>query len=193
MTLEEQLSAYLVTIADNVPKVYEAGVVSAAEECAMEHYSTIAYADADGVTIEFPFTPDVVCIICFDPRFVDKAGTFGYIYEPWGIGQYIGFRARTAGLAVLSISTIGTYLTISENKYTFKADASYPWRTEFAYSVVACRFPNRDDNARVREFFTTVAANSKVTLRKEIVEAAFTDDEWNALLAEYPSVTVALA
>lgn len=175
-----------------IPQVYAAGAADASAECAMEHYTAIAHADANGVTVEIPFVPDVVYINSFDPRFVSKASTFGFVYEPWNIGQYVGFRSRTSGLAAMNISNIKNFLTVQGNRYTFKADATYPWRTEFAYTVMACRFSDRDDNARIRAFFATVTGSESVTLRKEIVEAAFTDDEWQELLAAYPSVTVAL-
>jgi len=175
-----------------IPTVYAAGEAAANAACAAEHYTTVVCADVEGVTVELPFAPDVVYVMCFDPRFVSKAGTIGWIYEPWGFGQYIAFRVRTAGIAVLSTATIKNFLTVSGNRYTFKADTTYPWRTEFAYTVMACRFPDRDDAARIRAFFESIISETSVTLQKEKVDAAFTEEEWEELLAAYPSITVAL-
>ena len=188
----------LVTIAENEPKVYEAGLNEGAEICAAKHF--VHNFEGDGsasVSFYVPFEPDAVQIIGFSPfantkeyaltMFVCDCRAFGLL------GGLASFGSSTGALTnsmQTTKSVLNRYSQAEDGIVTIKNIAtSVVFDPSYTYTAIAVKYTEQTDKERITDFVNGLTGSGTVTLNQTKVNAAFTDDEWVALIATKPNWT----
>ena len=222
MTLEEQLSSYLLTIADNVPKVFESGITQgvAAKQAEVDANVYIGTFKGSGVkdmieekAIYMPILPDALCIFAFEPTvqrlancwtvalydrrsFADMVGTLRY----FTINASTGVTNYGSGVQIASTAQ-NIYIFDTENKkmsFIAPSNSTYQkqvWDEETTYFVFAFRYAGDKTD---KELLTETVANlvdgagRTYTFSAHRINQTVTSDEWDALTATKPNSTFVL-
>lgn len=205
MSIAEKLA----TLAQNMPLVYAAGKA----ECAQKHHViTVAGNGTDKISFHVPFKPDVLLV------FVSEAGMYGKydvnntavhsIYlDLAGFGMIGGklelyYNKATKGLNMTTVSILTrfsqvadglvTLQNVTDKSFTNSAGAQLPgiFAEGKDYVVVAAKYTDKTDKERITEYVLGLSdTGGSVTLNGAKKTAAFTDDEWNTLIAQKPGWT----
>lgn len=183
---------------------YDAGVLAGEEagaaHCAAQHFvHNFTGSGGGSVSFRLPFEPDALVIIGFDPTCRTVSGALNYfVCDLRAFGLLGGYSSyiNNAGEGQTTIYTTKTVLT----RYSRTADglvtignitaaANVIFAPGFAYTVIAVRYAEQTDAERIAAFIGGLTGSGTVTLNRDKVTAAFTDDEWVMLIATQPNWT----
>lgn len=192
-------------VADNLPLVYEAGK----QNCTARHFSAVVTGDGTGeLMLPIPFAPDLIEVVNHDPVIRATRGTIAFCQIDFSaLGQLSGLFGMTSGPS--SGNALGTYTNVlmassglanrcrrNEDGTMTLSNFSYDglpgvWGKGVDYMVTAVRCVDKSDRQRIEENIRRLPENGtyKIYIQQEKMEAAFTREQWNALIAERPGYT----
>ena len=200
----------LTTIADNQQRVYDAGKTFAENQCALKHFTADFYGnDQYSYTINIPFEPDMIIVYGFDPMLlVGQNQAFFFAADLRAFGLAGGYNVvHTTGQNVYpqmntSKSVLTRYSRDNDGNVTL-TNMTAPVGTEtvkglfsstLKYTIIAYKYTDKTDQELMTEFISSLSdsESGSLTFNKDKVNAAFTDAEWNALIATKPKWTFTL-
>lgn len=204
MSITEKLT----TIAENQQKVYDAGFASAEAICSQKHYvTTVTGNGMTSIGFHVPFRPDALLV------FVSEVGMYGNTamdsgflamaqFDPAGFGMIGGrytcfFSSGEKLTLVTTTSMLSRYSRSDDGTVTLgnllfnNGSATVPaaFIDGAEYVIVAVKYAEKSDKERITEYIHSLSDSGSTTLNRAKVSAAFTDDEWAALIAEKPDWT----
>ena len=204
MSIAEKLTA----VAENQQKVYDAGFAAAEALCGQKHYvTTVTGNGTTSLSFHVPFTPDSLLV------FVSEVGMYAKLdaktmffemgqFDLAGFGMIGGmykvfYNNKENNLSVTTTSMLTRYAQDAEgivtlqnliiNSISTTVPATFIDGAE--YVVVAAKYTEKSDKERITEYVRSLTGSGSTTLNQAKVNAAFTDDEWAALIAEKPDWT----
>ncbi len=179
---------------------YDAGVAAARGRCAAEHFVCSFTGDgSDTAAFHMPFEPDVIQIFGFDPVVMNTRCMMSFFYDRRALGQCAGYTCYGNGSGNGSYSLFSDakaalrYLRTEDGTATVKgigsSNAVVPFGAGFLYTVVAVKYAPQTEKERITAFVNRLTGSGTVSLQQAKVAAAFTDDEWAALIAAKPNWT----
>lgn len=191
--------------ADGYTDGYNVGKANGLDEgaaiCAAKHFVYNFVGDgSDTATFPTPFEPDEIQVFGFDPRALStKSIVFGLQFDSRAFGQCAGFLQHTnasggiQNVAFSASSATKRYSRAEDGTITITgvgtSNATVCFGNGFPYTVVAVKYTEQTDKERITAFVNSLTGGGTVSLQQAKVEAAFTDDEWAALIATKPDWT----
>lgn len=202
MSIAEKLTI----IAENMPKVYEAGKATYKKR----YYSALVQIDARRTYIDLPidFFPDHIMVfitkstardtaatqvgqnICFLPTTDSYCGVTNY--------NISGGSSNTARLnAYYGTSSGGAHRLLTKTANGYRLSAGSASGTTFSYDtgeykVIAVKYSDMSDKEMLTEYVRSLSGGETVYIHSQMRASAFTDAEWDALIAEKPNTTFVL-
>ena len=199
MSIAEKLAA----IAANEQRVYEAGEAAEQARCGGKHFVTTVLGNGEtSISFPIPFEPDFLAIFCGDSDIwgATSSTVYGAIFDIAAFGLIAGvmFVSTSSGFANNAMST-ESYKT----RYSQAEDGTVTigniggasagsFKANRPYMVCAVKYVEQTDKERITEYVRSLTGSGTVQLNKGKVNAAFTDEEWAALIAEKPGYTFTL-
>lgn len=191
----------LTRINENVPKVYEAGKVEAEAICQAKHFATVMPGSGTtSLSFHVPFEPDLLLVVGFDPTawLTATSGAMAFIYDPKAMGFLAGATINSTGTSANPTARVAAMRHVdAEAKYARTEDgtvtlqkvstnssgvyAAFPQNV--IYSITAVKYTDKTDKERITEMVSGLTGTGTISIRATMVNEAFTDDEWNALIA----------
>ncbi len=184
------------------------GKKAAEEECAAKHYSAVVYGDGtDTMQIKLPFEPDHLLITTNAPELRLITNIVAYFeLDLSALGQLAGRAGGTSGTsgsgsyvnALFIPSTAAKYYKLENGGVTVSGVvvATSPGLCYFGegveYLVTASKYDLKPLKTRIEESVARLPAQTSkkpVYYQKAKVDAAFTTEEWNALIATKANYT----
>lgn len=182
---------------------FKDGCEEARHECAQKHFVHNFVGDG-GTSYSFhvPFEPDVVQIMGFDQTCIKKnywlvlvvceLRAFGLL---GGQMQY-GDSTSSSGvfnLGYTTASVLTRYSRANDGTITIAnigpSDKVVTYGEGVPYTAIAVKYTEQTDKERITEFVNRLTGSGSATLNQAKVNAAFTDEEWAALIAAKPDWT----
>jgi len=200
--------------AQNMPAVFDAGKHQAEEVCKMKHFAQVVTGDgSDELRFQLPFTPELLMISCHDPDIRTLANVIATIHVDLGaIGLIAGVITKTNGPADNGVD-LGAYSSATPASHTLdtwilreqdglfcvKPSLNAAVKTAIfgenePYVVTAVKVQNKTDRERFIELLDRLPEGGtyKIQINKTKKEAAFTEEEWAALIGTKSSYTFVL-
>lgn len=203
MTIAEKLT----TIAENEPKVYAAGKAEAESKCSLKHFTAEFYGNGEtSYTINIPFEPDAITVGGYSPTLLTgKNQVYLFIADFRAFGMAGGYAAlhltgTSMGTSIYTSKTVSDRYSRSDNgdvtlsNIVLTNGAIGTFASDIKYTIVAYKYADKTDKELITEFVNNLpsSGSGSLTINKAKVNASFTDDEWNALIATKPSWTFAM-
>lgn len=179
-----------------------AGEANGAAICAAKHFVHNFVGDGSNTaTFCVPFEPDEVQVFGFDPTSLSQSNCLlEFCYDLRAFGQCVGFlqyvKSASAGMTSTAFSArtaVQRYSRADDGTITITgigtSSAVIKFGEGFVYTVVAVKHAEQTDKERITAFVNRLTGSGTVSLQQAKVEAAFTDDEWAALIATKPGWT----
>ncbi len=181
---------------------YEAGTADEIAKCVAKHFVTTVIGNGTtSLSFKVPFAPDALVICCFDPRirgaknnlltWTADLRSFGIMSCRYTLMSAAGgsFTAGTVGT-----SSVYTHCPQAEDgTITIQNIAGSGGKCIFAsdclYIVVAVKHTDQSDKERITAFVNGLTGSGTAEMAKTKVDAAFTAEEWAALIATKPDWT----
>ena len=198
-----RIAEKLTTVAENMPLVYAAGKAA----CAQKHFvTTVTGNGQESISVNVPFKPDVLLM------FVSEVGMYGKLdstksfvslihFDISGFGMIGGrYECFIAGGVKQTAVTTTTMLTryamaddgmvTLQNFSTSGTTAIGTFLDGVEYVVIAAKYTDQTDRERITQYVQSLSpTGGSVTMNGAKKTAAFTDEEWNALIAQKPGWT----
>ena len=200
MTIAEKLT----TVAENQQRVYDAGKAKAEGQCALKHFTAEFYGNGgNSHTINIPFEPDVITVFGYAPTLLTGTNqVFIFTADLRAFGIAGGYAViHSTGTAMLSVmfttKSISSRYSRADNGDITLSNISTgdgekgSFASDIKYTIVAEKYTDKTDKELITEFINGLnsSGTGTLTLSKTKVNAAFTDAEWNTLIANKPSWT----
>ena len=188
-------------IADNMQSVYEA--------CHNRHYAAVIRGSGTSeLTFTLPFEPDVIEICCNDPDIRATCGIVAYAQlDLAALGQLTGIFCMTAG--PVGSGNLGSYTNALSaaaklpERYRRSEDGTVTignlpynstfgvWDSSLEYMVTAAKCVTRSDKERITQIIERLPEGQthKIHIQKAKKDGAFTDEQWNELIAAQSTYT----
>ena len=202
------ISEKLKTVAENMERVYEAGCREGTATCEAKHYAAVVYGDGtQQLTFSLPFEPDMLYIFTNEPDIRTQVAVSAYIEIDFAcFGLLAGKVGVTSGSngtgvyanllksnsTVVSMYTRGSdgTVTIQNAGYSNINGGDYVFGDGVPYVVLAVKSEMKDLKTRMTESVRRLTDTKCVAYyQTHKKNAAFTDEEWAALIAEKPLCT----
>lgn len=196
----------LTTINDNVPKVYAAGQSAEKAVCHARHYTTVIPGTGENtLTFHVPFDPDFVYIVGSDPPVITSVyNTLMAIFDRRSMGIIGGIILTLRALPNSVVNNIVTSMSVpkmcsreEDGTITIKDITTHTsgvygvFSDQVQYTVTAVKSLDKTDKERITEMVENLTGSGSLTMYRPRVNAAFTDEEWAALIATKPDWTFA--
>ncbi len=183
-----------------------AGLGEGAAICAAKHFTYNFIGDGSGsVSFHVPFEPDAVQIYGYDTKVLNMPNTlltFGFDLRALGrLGGTLFYSSSGNGSAVGNQAAgysrvLERYSRTEDGVVTIKdvggTSVSLVFGNGCLYTAVAVKYTEQTDKERITDFVNRLTGSGTAALNKAKVEAAFTNDEWAALIATKPNWTFTL-
>lgn len=183
---------------------YAEGLDAGAAACAARHFTgTFQGSGTASFSFPVPFEPDLVLIVGFDPTYaVSQTSVIGACLadlRAFGrIGGYCTYINEAGSMKSNLHSTPAVpprYFRSEDGIFTARnllSSTSFVFHSRYQYTVVAVRYTEQTDRERITAYVNGLSGSGTATLNQAKVSAAFTDDEWAALVAAKPNWTFTL-
>ena len=202
MTIGEKLSA----VHTNVERVFDAGCTVGEKRCRAKHFTTVVTGDGSSrLVFDLPFTPDVLHILTNAPDIRTQANVISHLEIDFtALGQLAETYSRTTGNG----NGTGTYVfglsspTTAYSRFSTDGNGTATVKDVTAGDIV-CKFADGVDyivtaikaelkplRTRLEESVARLpdtACSAWYQLAK--VQDAFSDEQWDALIATKPNCT----
>ena len=188
-------------IADNMHAVYKT--------CHDRHYAAVIRGSGTSeLTFPLPFEPDVIEICCNDPDIRATSGVVAYAqFDLAALGQLTGIFCMTAG--PVSGGNLGSYTnalsaasklsrrcrrnadgTVTVGDLPYESTLGI-WDSSLDYMVTAAKCVTRSDKERITQIVERLPEGQtyKIHIQKAKKDAAFTEAQWNELIASKSTYT----
>lgn len=168
------------------------------------HFSAVIEGTGeDTLSFYVPFEPDLISVTGYDPTvLLEENNAMQLIYDLRSFGLMGGMvlisKVNSSKLAALTSVSAATRYSREENgTVTIQniKDAAMTsggiFRTNVMYSVSAVKYTDKTDRQRITEMVQRLTGKGSLTVNRAKVNAAFTDEEWAALIAQKPGWTFA--
>lgn len=188
-------------MAAGVSQAYEAGESAERAKCVAKHFVTTILGNGEtSISFYVPFEPDFLSVFCNDADIYGAAiptvygvnfdiCTFGFVA---GV-RFIGVSNGLNNVAMSSESYKSRYSRAEDGTVTIEnmnsGDTVGQFKENRPYMVCAVKYVEQTDKERITEYIRSLGDSGSTTLNQAKVEAAFTDEEWAALIAEKPGWT----
>lgn len=188
-------------MATGIAEVYEAGESAERAKCVAKHFVTTILGNGEtSIRFHVPFEPDFLSVFCNDPDIYGAASptvccvyfdicSFGLLAAE----RYIGVSTGVHSAVMSSESYKSRYSRAEDGIVTIGNLASSAgtgvFKVNRPYTVCAVKYVEQTDKERITEYIRSLGDSGSTTINQSKVEAAFTDEEWAALIAEKPGWT----
>lgn len=198
---------------------YERGHADGASEekaaCESKHFiTTFIGCGENNFSIEVPFDPDIVCVVCHSPQSNNvKNEWMDLRFDRRNAGQYLGYfmYARSDGSRTntrVGYATAKDIVYYENGRLYFAAPnatlQALAWGTDLRYVLTALKYTNKTDKELVAEEIAILPeTGSALAYSLERINKIFetadgandgsTSEEWKALVATKPNRTFTLA
>lgn len=186
---------------------YVWGEQTATDACKAKYYATVIPGSGE-TTLSFhvPFEPDLICIVGFDPTcLLVNYTNMLFVFDVAAFGLMGGFVVTSKGSnvqngAMTTVTALNRYSQASDGTVTIQkiialsGNPDGTFASNVMYSVTAVKYTDKTDKERITEMVNSLdgsAEGKSLTLNRAKVNAAFTTEEWNALIATKPNWTFA--
>ena len=179
---------------------YDQGEMDGHARCTEKHFATTVLGNGEtSISFQIPFEPDCLLINCGDSDlfgastamvasvYLDLA-SFGMI---GGVGQ-VGTTGGFKNQAMTTTSIYNRYSRAEDGTVTLgniNSSTVSVFKANRPYVVFAVKYVEQTDKERITEYVRSLGDSGSVTLNQAKVSAAFSDEEWAALIAEKPGWT----
>lgn len=182
----------LTQIAENSVELYN--------RCHSYHYAAAVTGDnTDSLSVKLPFEPDVVQVVCTDPRLIyhDNAVAF-FTADLHGLGLAAGqFQfVRSGGVygIAMTTTTVLTRVFWQEDGILTVTGINDGEKTclftqGLQYQITATKLTDKTYRQRYEEFVESLTGSGTAQVCKTKVYETFTAEEWAALIATKPNWT----
>jgi len=186
--MEEKLTR----IAENSVELYN--------RCHSHHYTAFVTGDGtDSLTVKLPFTPDLVQLICTDPRLIYNNRTVYFLAADInclglaaGAFQYVR-NGNVYGMTMTSTSVWDRISFQEDGAVTIgglmDGDTPCLFTQGLQFQVVATKLTDKTIRQRYEEFVEGLTGSGTAQVCKARVYEVFTAEEWAALIATKPDWT----
>lgn len=184
-----------------VPSVFTAGEEAERKRCVAKHYAEVFYGNGQtSVSFHVPFEPDFIAVLCSDSDVYKESS--GVVYSAtfdlasFGFIAGVGYTSTANGIVgqlMTSISVLNRYSRSADGTVTLQNIGSTAglFFSGRPYFVVAIKYIEKTDKERITEYIQSLGDSGSATLNKAKIDAAFTAEEWSALIATKPNWTFA--
>ena len=187
-----------------IPAVFAAGESAEAAKVAGKHFiQTVFGSGTETLSFDLPFFPDTVVITAVNYLAVAAGQPIYFNLNFRSVSDYVGsMRAlkadgKTNSFGNAKWSNVSTIYAYANGKFdvVFPSAFGVAFRTDCAYIVLAEKYETRTDNAIITDLIARLddEESGSCALAQAKVNAAFTDEEWAALIAAKPNWTFTLA
>ena len=159
------------------------------------HYAGVFVGDGTNrLPLELPFEPDLLQVICTDPRIMLTDGSvvfFNADFSGLGLAAAVSsvLRAGTLYSFAMTTSSVGSRLVDGGLTNLKDGDKDCIFPQGLAYQVVATKLHKDSLAQRYTDFVASLTGSGTAQVCKSKIEAAFTAQEWAALKATKPNWT----
>lgn len=169
-------------------------------DCVEKHFVHNFVGDgSDTATFHLPFEPDEIQVFGFDPTVINTGYLMAFSYDLRAFGICAGYvyYGNSKGGATATIFSDAKaklrYSRTEDGTATVKgigaSNAVVNFGAGFPYTVAAVKYVDKSDKERITDFVNRLTGSGTASLQQAKVNAAFTDDEWAALIATKPNWT----
>lgn len=196
-------------IAENEQKVYEAGGQKERRHCQSRHFAAVVPGNGtEELTVRLDFEPDFVEVCSHDPAIRTQKGILAFAqFERRALGLIGGMFCVTSGPSgttslgsynnmLAAANTMNDRCSVDEQGVLHVKNLAYSgepgrWGAGVDYIVTAVKCVDKTDAQRLEEAIERLPEGGeyKIHIRKDIREAAMTDEQWKALIARRPTYT----
>ena len=174
--------------------------------CEKKHFTTVVPGTGEGsLSFHVPFEPDLLCVSgLWTATLTEKNNLIAFVCDLRNFGQIGGFStSHTTGNTVkltsyTTISVLSRYsrqenglVTLANITTEANSGVNSIFSDQIQYTVTAVKYTDKTDKERITEYVESLTGSGKATLNRAKVNAAFTDEEWAALIAPKPGWTFA--
>ena len=164
------------------------------------YYKTVVTGDgSDSLTLKLPFAPDMIQLICTDPRLIFHNHTVYFLTADIsclglaaGAFQYVR-NGNVYGTTMTSSSVSGRVSVQADHTVTIggmaDGDTACRFTKDLQFQIVAVKLPDKTLRQRYEDFVNGLTGSGTAQVCKTKVEAAFTPEEWSNLKATKPHWT----
>lgn len=198
-------------MAAGINEVYHSGFndgqLDGLQWCELHHFANAPLGtDTNSISFFLDFKPDFIAISCFEPHSRLEPSTYcnaicdlrSVARSPVAFIVYVKSDGTPTNTNV-SYASAHNIFTYSDGVFTFVPPSSTEfqaakWRRELRYFVVAFKYFEMSDKALITEQISRLPSEGgTISFAAAAISAAFTDEEWAALIATKPNWTFTLA
>ena len=189
-------------VAENLPRIYEAGK----KPCLENHFVAALTGDGtDKLNVPIFFEPDILSISGYEPGAYKKANALAQFYADL---SGFGFLAATSSVYNAAGSLASTAMTTETvlNRFDRQADGTLTitnirgtsddkaavFQEGVSYVVMAARYEKKPLRERIEDYVASLTGSGTAMLSRRKVFEAFTQAQWDALIATKPNWTFTL-
>ena len=187
-----------------IPEVFTAGEKAEAKKIAAKHLIQTVFGNGtDTLTFAVPFEPDTVTITTNNYRAVSAGQIMYYNVNLRSVSPYLGsMRAlksdeSTTSFGTFNQSNISQVYSYADGMVSVMIPSAFGivFRDDCELVVIAEKYETRTDGEIITDIITRLDNDEggSCTFSQAVKDAAFTDDEWAALIATKPNWTFTLA
>ena len=179
---------------------HKAGVAEENARCVAKHFVTTVMGNGEAsIRFHIPFEPDMLLVNCSDSDLYNSSTSFvanAYIdLSSFGMIGGVGQVGASGGFKNQAMTTTSVHNRYSRSEAgtvtlgNINSSVASVFKANRPYLVCAVKCWEQSDKERITEYVRSLEGGGSVTLNRAKVNAAFTDEEWAALIAEKPSYT----
>ena len=173
--------------------------------CQSRHFSLVVPGSGtDALTFSLPFEPDLLCVMGSEPTVLTrKNNAVMAVLDLRALGLVGGFLlsfdegTNMKQMMVTSVTSLKRYSRTEDGLVTLTgidtktSGVMAAFSPQVHYAVTAVKYTDRTDRQRITDMVRSLTGSGSLTLNRAKVSAAFTEEEWQALMAEKPGWTFA--
>ena len=159
------------------------------------HYKAIIPGSGTNrLPLSLPFEPDLLQVICTDPRIMFSTGAvifFNGDFSGLGMAAAMASVVREGGVYNVAMTTSTVSSRLDQGDLTNIKDGNLEciFPTGLSYQVVATKMDDRTLAQRYTAFVESLTGSGTAQVCKAKIDEAFTADQWAQLKASKPNWT----
>lgn len=180
---------------------FDEGLAQGVAACTAKHFSCALKGTGTGsASFYVPFRPDLVLIVGFDPTYgVQQCNVLALFLADLGAfglcGGYCAYSSDTGSTksTLYSSTSVLNRCHCAENGIITVQNlinsTSVFFDATYTYTAIAVKYTDQTDRERITDYVNSLTGSGTATFNQAKVNAAFTDNEWAALIATKPGWT----
>ncbi len=194
----------LIEIAGNVPRVFAAGKTAEAARCAAKHYTEVKKGDGTNkFSVDCGFEPDLFMVFSTAGYPMTVANVINMLYQDFrGMGKHSAYRRNTDANGDQSNATIktsaavrffpreGGVVSYDGSQSTSAVSQGYIFDANTYYTAVCVKYTDKTDAEIITDLVNALPdSGGSVEFAEIKVNGAFSEEEWQTLIATKPNWT----